>query len=661
MNFGVDYYPEHWNKERWNYDIDLMLDLGIDVVRMAEFSWSTFEPDEGKYDFSLLDDIIERFAKKGIKVILGTPSAAPPAWIINKHPEIQPIDYEGRVRHFGGRHHACQSNETYRRYISKYVHAFIKHFSNNNNVVGWQIDNELGNSHEDLCYCDSCQKKFRKWLEKKYSNIVTLNEKWGTVFWSQAYNNFDEIIAPIITVTGENPSAVLDWKKFCSDLIVDFHDFQLNIIRKFSEKFVTHNLMGFANKVNYYDLGKKLDFASHDQYPGLFHIEGDYIASHKLSATLDLIRAVKDAPFWIMEQQSGITGWEVLGRLPKPGQLGLWSAQSIAHGADCIIYFRWRTCTFGTEQYWHGILPHNGKPGRNYFELQEFIKKFKPLLKEIQGSMPKNEVGILFSYNQEYAIQIQPHTSFLNYTAQVQKYYQALYELNVPVDFLPEDGDFNKYKILVAPMLYLMSEDLENKLVEYVEKGGVLLLTMRTGVKDEFNICRTNGYLPTGKLTDLLGIEIHEYDCLKSATGEMKSDNQKYEYRDWADIITLTTADSVAQYASDFYSEQPCVTKNKYGRGISYYVGNNPEISYLRKLLSDVLKDADISEGLKGLEIVERSADNIKYIFVLNHDDEEKAFEKSTRWDDYFDQQDNEVPAFGVNVYTEEINYSERN
>ena len=381
IHFGVDYYPEHWPKERWKKDATLMKELGIDVIRIAEFSWSKYEPEEGKYDFSLIDEVIELMSEYEFKIILGTPSAAPPAWLIKKYPDVQPIDYEGKRRHFGGRHHACQSNKHLRDYIDKYVNRFADHFSDNENVFGWQIDNELGNSHGDLCYCDSCQEEFRKWLKNKYGTINELNEKWGTVFWSQGYRDFDEIIAPKITVTGRNPSQILDWKLFCSDLIVDFHKHQSSIIRRYSDKPITHNFMGFANKVNYFDLAEDLEFVSHDQYPGLFHTDFLHVRNSDLAAALDLMRGTKKQPYWIMEQQSGITGWEIMGRSPKPGQLSLWAGQSIAHGADCVVFFRWRNCIYGTEQYWHGILPHS-IPGRNYNELKEFINKFKPLMEK---------------------------------------------------------------------------------------------------------------------------------------------------------------------------------------------------------------------------------------------------------------------------------------
>lgn len=222
IHFGVDYYPEHWQRDRWETDAELMKEMGLTVVRMAEFSWHKLEPQEGKYDFAWLDDAIDLLGRYGIRTIVGTPTAAPPAWMANRYPEILPVDREGRIRGFGGRHHDCQSNAVYRGFVRKIVTAMAVHYKDNPNVIGWQPDNELGNSHHDLCMCESCRKNFQGWLEKKYGTVDRLNEAWGNAFWSQEYNEFSEVFTPRITVTGENPSAMLDWKCFCSDLIVDF-------------------------------------------------------------------------------------------------------------------------------------------------------------------------------------------------------------------------------------------------------------------------------------------------------------------------------------------------------------------------------------------------------------------------------------------------------
>lgn len=633
IHFGVDYYPEHWDRTRWETDAKLMQEMGVQVVRMAEFSWHKLEPEEGRYDFTWLDDVISLLADYGIKTILGTPSAAPPAWMIQKHPDILPIDREGRVRGFGGRHHDCQSNPAYRSYIRKMVTNLAKQYGENENVIGWQVDNELGNSHQDLCTCDHCKNRFQTWLREKYHTTDQLNAAWGTAFWSQEYNNFSEIHTPRITVTGENPSAILDWKRFCSDLIVDFAKEQADIIRKYAkDQFVTHNYMGFADKVDYYKLSEILDFVAHDQYPQGFYLEETpHEKNHVLAATLDVVRSYKNMPFWIMEQQSGITGWEVMGRAPAPGQLSLWALQSVAHGADAVVLFRWRTCAMGTEQYWHGILPHSGNPGRRYAELKDMIQTMSPIMEEIKGSMPKTEVGIVFSFDQDYAFTIQPHHKDLNYIHQVQKYYQAFYEQNIPVDFVQESGDFAKYRLLVAPLQYLMNPELEEKYISYVKNGGHLVLTMRTGVKDEHNLCMTDRELP-GRLSEITGIEVLDYDCLWDTEVEINYQDQVYKGVVWSDLMQLVSehTKTMASYASEFYAGEPCVTAHPYGKGICYYIGTEPKEELMQALMEDICKQAEISalaNKVTEVEFMTRENETSRYLFILNHSNESREYE----------------------------------
>lgn len=631
IHFGVDYYPEHWSEERWEQDAALMREMGVQAVRMAEFSWHKLEPVEGRFDFDWLDRAVELLGRYGIKTILGTPTAAPPAWMVRKHPEILPVDLQGRVRGFGGRHHDCQSNETYREYCRIIVTEMSRHFCDNKNVIGWQIDNELGNSHADLCTCDSCTAHFQKWLEKKYGTAEELDRAWGTAFWSQEYNSFDEIRAPRLTVCGENPSQMLDWKRFCSDLIIDFAKVQIDIIRKnCPSQFITHNYMGFSDVFDYYEFGKQLDFVSHDQYPGFRFGENEAASDYEMSAALDVVRSYKDAPFWIMEQQSGITGWETMGRAPKPGELSMWALQSVAHGADAVIFFRWRVSAFGTEQYWHGILPHSGNPGRRYDELKDTVHEMMPVMEKIKGSMPHPQVGIVFSFDQDHAFAIQPNNQFMQYKTEILRYYKALYDMQVPMDFVAPDGDFSRYRLLVAPLQYLMSPELEDRYFNFVKNGGHLVLTMRTGVKDMTDICMTDAELP-GRLAELAGIEVTDYDCLLDEKVTVDYDGRQLDAELWADIIKKTSAKVkvFGSFGSDFYAGEPCITQNAYGGGCCYYVGTAPGSELMAAFMSDALRNAQIKPlgtADAGVELVTRENETTSWIFAINHSGEEKQY-----------------------------------
>ncbi len=629
IHFGVDYYPEHWPKERWETDAKLMQEMGVQVVRMAEFSWFKMEPSEGDFHFEWLEEAVALLDKYGIKSILGTPTAAPPAWIIEKNPEIQPIDREGRRRHFGGRHHDCQSNGVYRAHIKRFVTAFSKRFAENPGVIGWQIDNELGNSHYDLCMCDSCKIKFQQWLKAKYGKIETLNDVWGTAFWSQGYNNFSQISTPLITAVGENPSAMLDWKCFCSDLIVDFAKWQADIIRaNCPGHFITHNYMCFDNKVNYYDLGKLLDFVSNDIYPAGHWQKPQAHPDSGLAASHDVIRGYKKQPFWMMEQQSGMSGWEIMGRALEPGQMSAWAMQSVAHGADAVVFFRWRTCAMGTEQYWHGILGHSGNPGRIYKETRQLTHTFSKYMDEFEGTLPHPEVAIVHSFRQNYAFDIQPNHPDLRYVEQLQKYHKALYNKKIPVDFIQDMDDLSAYKLVIAPLQYLMTPELEQHYIDYVANGGHLVLTMRTGVKNETNLCMTERELP-GRLSEICGIEVPEYDCLLETTGGVFYNSREYEVEKWCDIISLKNAKQIAGYTTGFYRQSPAITENRYKNGITWYVGTEPGDDLMADLTEYFIKTCNIEPlgtAAEGVEMMTRENDDNIWLFIINHTNEKQVY-----------------------------------
>ena len=624
--FGVDYYPEHWPKERWPIDAKMMREMGIQIVRMAEFSWQKFEPRAGEFHFEDLDEAIDILAKEGIDVILGTPTAAPPKWIIDQNPEIQPMDWSGQTRFFGSRHHDCQSNPVYREHIRRYVTAFAAHYANNPAVVGWQVDNELGNSHYDLCHCPSCQQRFRIWLKEKYGTIDALNMAWGVEFWSQGYDDFANVDAPMRPAAGGmNPSHALDWKRFTSDLVCEFHQFQADILRAAApDKWITHNMMGFCSKPDYYKLGEQLEFSSHDAYPGgHFHGRHDVFRGDSNAAELDMIRGTKQQSFWLMEQQSGITGWEILGRAPKPGQIPMWAMQSVAHGADTIVFFRWRSCAVGTEQYWHGILPHSGKPARYHAEISALMKKYTPLLQEINGSVPKAEVAILRSYDQEWAFQIQPHHPNHNYIQHLLTYYKALHRANVPVDFVSEHNDWAKYKVLIAPLQFLMTEAHLDKLRAYVQNGGRLVVSWRSGIKDGTNICHTDGPVPA-LFDELTGVELAEYDCLRDTSGLVAWDGETYPCIQWCDVLNPATAQPLAAYAHEFYAGTPAITRNAFGAGCTYYVGTTMEDALADKFIAQLCADASVAHLMATPALVEaahRVKDGKTYLFLLNHNE----------------------------------------
>ena len=654
--FGVDYYPEHWPRERWETDAKLMKEAGFDAVRIGEFAWENMESSSGCFNFGWLDDVIALLAEYGIKVILGTPTAAPPAWIIDKSPDMLPENKSGCRLGFGGRHHVCHSNAIYREHTRRIVTAMAEHYGKNNTVIGWQIDNELGNSHEELCMCDNCRSGFQKWLEKKYNSIENLNRSWGTVFWSQTYSGFHEIPAPRLTPNGHSPSLLLDWKRFCSDLIIDFEQLQIDILRdKCPGQFITSNFMGFFDKIDYFKLARNLDLASHDQYPGGFWLDTlTETPPSTLAASLDLMIGLKDKPYWIMEQQAGPTGWEIMGKTPRPGQLKLWTAQSVAHGADAVFYFRWRTCVFGTEQYWHGILPHNGIPGRRYDEIKKSISELRPVMESIRGANSRPQTALLFSYDQNWAFKIQPHHPDLDYIKQIIKYHSYFYNKNIPIGFVSNESDFSEYKMIIAPLQFLTTRELTEKIRKYVSEGGNIILTMRSGVKDENNVCMVDSPLPCG-FNDLLGIEIPDYDCLRGgavpirAGGETIGTAQK-----WSDIINLKSAEALAFYNGEYYKDAPAITVNSFGKGSAYYIGLEPDDNLMNSIMDRITKELriePIAATPDNVEITGRPSPNGIYYFVINHRDEKVNFAPKPEWEAVLGKET--LEPYGIAVYFE--------
>jgi beta-galactosidase len=635
--FGVDYYPEHWPRERWAEDVRLMKKLGIQMVRMGEFSWHKFEPVNGRFEFAWLDEAIDLMGKNGILTVLGTPTAAPPAWMIEQHPDFLPVDEYGHVKAFGGRHHDCQSNPLYRWYASRIVGEMARHYRNNPFISGWQIDNELGNSHDSLCRCENCTRAFQRWLEERYGVIEEVNKAWGTAFWSQTYDKFEQIQAPRVTPNAHNPSLLLDWNRFHSDLIIDFAKQQVDIIREICpHHFITHNFMGIFPLINYYKLAELFDFVSNDQYPTGYYLPEDESPA-RLAAEMDFCRSLKKKNFWMLEMQAGATGGAVIGKTPEPGQLKLWTMNAIAHGTDAVVYFRWRTCAFGTEQFWHGILPHNGIPGKRYQEIGQCMNKMDSVYEDISGICTLAQVGILFDYDNLWAFTIQPQHPQLNYIEQCLTYYKAFFDQNIPVDFVRPEDAFDRYRLLVAPLTYLMDDTLAKKLEDFVRQGGSLVLTMRCGVKNRSNVCETRMPLP-GRMLKVAGIEIADYNCLfRQADAELHFMKEEQGYRGckWTDEIILNNAQCIAVYDTGLYPGKPAITVNRFGEGFCYYIGTEPDEKLAGRLMKDLagrLELVSCGSADGNIRIFYREGRRKEYLFILNYGREIGKYHIEESW-----------------------------
>lgn len=620
MYFGVDYYPEHWQREEWESQADLMKEANFNIVRMGEFAWKLFEKQEGEFDFSLLDDAIEILAKRGIKTILGTPTAAPPKWL-NDNYDILQRDKYGRKKEWGSRRECCANSRDYIEKSRIIVEKMARHYKDNSNVVAWQIDNEFGCHGSTRCYCEQCRREFAGWLKEKYKTIEKLNEKWGSVFWSLDYDSFDEVILPAYNscegtygdLWSHNPGLDLEYRRFSSDSWVKYQKMQIDIIKKYADVPVTHNFMGHFSDIDYYDLSKDLDFVSWDNYPDNQWGGSDY---EYVAMAHEIMRGVKNKNFVVMEEQAGPAGWDILGRTPKPGQLRLWTYQAIAHGAEGIVYFRFRTALFGMEQYWYGVLDHDGMPRRRYYELQQTGEELKKLEKYIVDAENHYDALLVKSYDNTWGHDIKRHNKEFNYEGHLYSYYKANRHLNVGMAV--SKGNYEKYKAVYMPAYNIINDDEINNLEQYVQDGGVLVLTFRSGTRDTYN--RVRPLAVPGVFAELAGIEVEEFDSLRDTEVSL-SGSFEGKARLWCDIIKPVTAKPLCSYDSEYYKGKAAVTVNSYGKGKVFYVGCDLDETAMEKLVLLVSEAAEIEtiRTVAGVEVIKRKGCTI----LLNHNKEE--------------------------------------
>jgi beta-galactosidase len=629
MYFGACYYPEHWPEERWARDARMMKEAHFNAVRMAEFAWVNMEPEEGRFDFAWLDRAIALMKEQGIKVILGTPTAGPPKWLMDKHPDIYQRDAQGHVRGFGTRRHYCFNNDNFKRHTAHIVTAMAEHYGQDKDIIGWQTDNEFGIISTTRCYCDNCLEAFRVWLKEKYGTIDAVNQAWGTVFSSQLYYGWEAIHLPKYAVhQHHSPGMMLDFNQFSSDSVVAYQKLQIDILRRLAPgQLITHNEMGKFNEINAFELSEDLDLCSLDVYPNLKSTRRDRPAYS--AEQHDMTRGFKGKNYWVLEHQSGTPGAIVMGPTPAPGELRRWTMQSVAHGADGIVYFRWRTLNVSIETFWHGILQHHGEPGRKYDEVKWVGAELKKLAPLLEGTAPRAKVGLIRSYENEWSLEFQPQIAGYEYIKHWELYYRYFYDRNIPVDIISPTGDFSDYDILVAPNLMMARDKTIEQLYAFVRGGGRLVMDFRAGSRLMDN-SMSQQKLP-GAFRELLGIEIEDYGIIEEAmpnrvrfTG---SENAEATINQWYDVIELNEAEPLAVYTSNYFAGTPAITRRKYGEGSAFYLGTEPDTDGIREVMDRVVSEAGVQPTLPdvpaGVEAAPRSsADGRELIFVINHNDE---------------------------------------
>lgn len=587
FQLGVCYYPEHWPEQLWADDFRRMRELGLSVIRMAEFAWSIFEPSEGTFDFELFDWVIDLAHQHGLQVILGTPTATPPAWLTHKYPEVLNVAQNGMQYQHGQRRHYNYNAPIYRELSARIVRAMAERYGRHPAVVGWQIDNEL-NCEVNVFYSAADQQAFREWLKRRYGSLDALNQAWGAVFWNQTYSDWEQVRLTGPTPSDSpNPHQALDEKRFFSDSAIGFARMQSDILRELApgQWITTNGLFGHLDSHKLTD--ETLDFFSFDSYPNfatIFPDPGpDPLLDRRWSWSLSVSRSISPH-FCVMEQQSGPGGWtnRISQPAPKPGQMRLWTYQSVAHGADMVLYFRWRTATIGTEIYWHGLNDYHNRPNRRLEEAARISRELETLGERIVASQPVAQVAIVADYDNEWDGELDGWHG--PYTRQsVLAWFAALQYRHIPADALylrPSVtlDELAKYKLLVYPHPAILTDATAELLAAYVRQGGTVVFGARTGYKDASGQCYMRPF--PGPVAELCGVTVSDFTRIgphesAPALRWRDADGPAVTADAFNDILQVeaASAEVLAEYADGYYAGAPALVRNRVGAGSAYYYG----------------------------------------------------------------------------------------
>jgi len=619
--FGVDYYPEQWPESYWEQDARRMEEAGVNAVRMGEFGWSVMEPAQGNYDFSLFDRAISILGHHGIKTILGTPTATPPKWLTQEYPEVLHVFPDGQKANDQTRRHYCYNSSVYRKLSREIVEAMAAHFENNPNVIGWQIDNEFNNENPE-CYSESCRVTFRRWLEAKYGDLDSLNTRWGTRFWSQWYRAWDQVDLPFPATSLHNPALMLDFKRFISDSVESYAGEQIAIIRKHRPNdFITTN--GVFRNIDYYSFSKPLDLYAVDNYPTFSDLP-----QYPTGASFTLARGF-NGKMMVMEELTGPAGQTYLLRTPRPGEMSLWAFQAIAHGADGVLHFRWRTARIGVEEYWSGVLDQDNIPGEKYEEFKREGEQIRAIGSEVLGSKLVSQIAVLNDFEDEWVFDYQYLSRDMNSGYAYTNLFRAASELKYNIDFVGPEGDFSKYRVIFAPRLVLIDSAMAQKIRSFVESGGVFILAAHSALKD-----RDNALIDQPRpamLSELFGVQVDStqiYSSSQRAGNSVRlAKGGAIPVEILAERLKTNGARTVGTWEQEFSRGSPAYTENTVGNGVAVYYGSLISLQAARSLLGRYAAEKRVEPLITGIprevEVTCRTKGNTDYFFVLNHEDHE--------------------------------------
>lgn len=635
---GGDYNPDQWLKhpDILKEDIRLMKLAHCNAMSIGIFAWSAMEPEEGCFTFEWLDQVIDRLYENGIRVILATPSGARPAWLSQKYPEVLRVAQNGTRNLHGMRHNHCFTSPVYRQKVEIINTKLAERYSAHPAILAWHISNEYGGE----CHCELCQEAFRDWLKQRYTTQDRLNEAWWTAFWSHTYTDWAEIHSPAphgeLFVHGMN----LDWKRFVTDQTIDFYKHEIKPLKELSPELpATTNLMEAFEGLNYFKFAKHLDVVSWDSYPQWHNTENDIDVACWVSMMHDLFRSLKGGqPFMLMESTPSLTNWQNISKLKKPGMHLLASLQAVAHGSDTVQYFQWRKSRGASEKFHGAVIDHSGHEHTRVFGEVEQVGSALEKLNEVLGTSIRPETAILFDWENRWAIKDSqgPRNIGVKYEDTVKQHYKTFWKSGVSVDIIDMDCDFDRYKLLIAPMLYMIRPGVAERIEKFVENGGCFVGTYWSGIVNENDLCFLGGF--PGPLRKTLGIWSEELEALFD--GEKKrvvfeSDNRLeltgvYQAVELCDLIHTEGAQVLASYDEDFYAGRPALTVNSFGQGKAYYIASRNEEAFHEKFYGSLIRELGLKKTIAtelpdGVTVQTRTDGVWDYVFVMNFSREEQV------------------------------------
>ncbi len=650
LELGVCYYPEQWDPSQWRDDAARMVEMGLDWVRIAEFTWGLIEPKRGQFEWGWLDEVIGILGDAGLRVMMSTPTASPPKWLIDEHPEILPVGPDGRVRGFGSRRHYCFSSEVYLQEARRIATEYARRYGQNPHVHAWQIDNEYNDHDTVLSYSDAARDGFRRWLQDRYGSIEALNDRWGTVFWGMLYSSFDQIELPNGLVATPNPTHALDFARYSSDRVRIFNKAQADILREHAPgRDITHNFMAGSFEFDHHAVAKDLDIVGFDSYP-LGNLLGSTLSDADKHRYLrsgapdyqgfhcDLYRSQGRGRMWVLEQQPGPVDWAEKNPSPADGMIRLWTWAAYAHGAQAVMFFRWRQARFAQEQYHTALLRSDGSADQAAIELEQVAAE-RDALPPVQRE--RAQVAILLDYTSIWAADILPHDDAFPNAHILREWYAGLRAQGADLDFIGPDDDLSGYRLIVIPQAMIVSVALAEKLQASKAK---LLIGARAGSKTED--MHTPSNLAPGVLSDLAGVRVLRVESLPDLAQESvrMPDGTAYPFTGWREVIE--TGDQVLGCFSSAYRDgSPAIVRSERAT----YLAMIPRGDLLQAVLADVLDWAGLRKTDCGPDLRITCRGDLVFAFNFGPDAQDLKFDDSRQ----YVIGSSRIPPYGIAVWHE--------